>query len=66
MAENHWCDGMLIRSEGHLDEFTVLIWKQYDVWLERYYLEIIWRYRTRWTELDGPMPTLSIVPCLMA
>ena len=28
-------DGTLIRSEGHLGEFTVPIWKQYDQWLWR-------------------------------
>ena len=28
-------DGMLIMSEGHLDELTVPIWKQCDEQLER-------------------------------
>ena len=27
---------MLIMSDGHLGEFTVPIWKQYDEWLRRY------------------------------
>ena len=28
------CDGMLIRSEDHLGEFTVPIWKRYNEWLQ--------------------------------
>ena len=51
-------DGMLIRSAGHLGESSP-IRKQFDVWLQIYWLEMIQMDRTGQT--DGQILAISLV-----